>query len=104
MAEGDLTHDVQPVTEPVEVRSSDELGRLSATFNEMLGKMQTSIGSYNAMRMQLGALVRQVSDNAGTVSATSQQMATTSSDSAPSASAASSTRSPASPSRRTSWR
>jgi methyl-accepting chemotaxis protein len=80
VAEGDLTYDVQAVTKPVEVRASDELGRLSATFNQMLAKMQTSIGSYNDMREQLGALVRQVSQNAGTVSATSQQMATTSSE------------------------
>jgi methyl-accepting chemotaxis protein len=77
---GDLTQNVEAVTEPVTVRSSDELGRLSATFNETLAKMGRAIASYNEMRLQLGELVKQVSTNAGTVSATSQQMATTSAE------------------------
>jgi methyl-accepting chemotaxis protein len=78
VAEGDLTRSIEPVTEPLVVASRDELGRLSATFNEMLAKTQRSVASYNDMRDQLGSLVRQVSENAGTVTAASQQMATTS--------------------------
>src|SRR5262249_33263499 len=56
-AEGDLTIDVVPVTTPVEVRSHDELGQLSATFNGVLDKTQRSVGAYNAMRGQLAELI-----------------------------------------------
>ena len=78
VAEGDLTHAVAPVTTPVEVRSSDELGRLTETFNSMLAKTQGGLESYNAMREQLGMRIGEVSAGAGTVSAASEQMATTS--------------------------
>jgi methyl-accepting chemotaxis protein len=77
-ARGDLTYDVTPATEPVEVRSTDELGRLSETFNRMLDKTQRSVGAYNEMRAQLGQLVGEVSATAGTVAGASQQMASTS--------------------------
>ena len=77
-AEGDLTQAVVPVTTPVDVNATDELGRLSATFNEMLGKAQAAVGSYNSMRDNLGHTIGQVSNSAGTVSAASQQMAQTS--------------------------
>ena len=78
VASGDLTLEVAPVTTPVEVRSKDELGQLSVTFNEMLAKAQGGLGSYNAMRAELGALIGEVSAGAGTVSAASEQMASTS--------------------------
>ena len=78
IAEGDLTREVVPVTTPVEVRSKDEIGQLSDTFNEMLAKAQGGIASYNDMRGQLGALIGEVSAGAGSVSAASEQMATTS--------------------------
>jgi methyl-accepting chemotaxis protein len=78
IAEGDLTHHVEPVTTPVTVRSHDELGQLSETFNSMLEKAQGGIASYNAMREELGVLIGEVSAGAGTVSAASEQMATTS--------------------------
>jgi methyl-accepting chemotaxis protein len=77
-ADGDLTREVVSSTQPTEVRSNDELGRLSATFNDMLGNAQGSIESYNAMRTRLGDTIGRVSSSAGTVSAASQQMAATS--------------------------
>jgi methyl-accepting chemotaxis protein len=75
---GDLTVTVTPVTEPVQVRSTDEVGRLAETFNAMLAKTQRSIASYNEMRGQLGSLIGEVSASAGTVATASQQMASTS--------------------------
>ena len=78
VAAGDLTRDVQPVTEPLEIKSRDEIGHLSVTFNEMLGKAQGGIGSYNEMRAQVSSALNEVSANAGTVSSASQQMAATS--------------------------
>jgi methyl-accepting chemotaxis protein len=76
--EGDLTHEIAPVTQPVEVRSRDEAGRLSDTFNDMLANSQRSVTAYTEMREQLGALIGEVSASAGTVSSASQQMASTS--------------------------
>ena len=46
VAEGDLTYGVAPVTTPIEVNSTDEIGRLAATFNGMLDKARHSIESY----------------------------------------------------------
>ena len=48
--EGDLSVEVVPVTEPVDVAGTDELARLSSTFNGMLTKAQSTIEAYNAMR------------------------------------------------------
>jgi methyl-accepting chemotaxis protein len=48
--EGDLTVEVAPVTEPVEVKGKDELAELSATFNTLLERTQSSIQSYETMR------------------------------------------------------
>jgi methyl-accepting chemotaxis protein len=75
---GDLTRTVTPVTTPVEVKSRDELGQLSETFNDMLGKAQHSLEAYEGMREQLGALIGDVADNAESVASASQQMAATS--------------------------
>nr|MBA2644703.1 methyl-accepting chemotaxis protein [Solirubrobacterales bacterium] len=78
VAAGDLTRDVKPVTEPLVIKSRDEIGQLSETFNEMLGKAQGGIASYNEMRAQVSSALNEVSANAGTVSSASQQMAATS--------------------------
>jgi methyl-accepting chemotaxis protein len=75
---GDLTQEVTPVTTPVEVRSRDELGQLSGTFNDLLAKVQSSVASYNDMRGQLASLIGEVSAGASTVASASQQMASTS--------------------------
>jgi methyl-accepting chemotaxis protein len=78
VAGGDLTRPVPAVTEPVDVRSTDELGQLGRTFNEMLAKGHRSIEAYETMRSRLSALIGEVSASAGTVSSASQQMASTS--------------------------
>ena len=77
-AEGDFTREATPVTTPLEVRTSDELGQLSLTFNAMLSKAQRSLEAYGTMRGQLGSLISEVSSSAGTVSAASQQVASSS--------------------------
>ncbi|WP_028064969.1 methyl-accepting chemotaxis protein, partial [Solirubrobacter soli] len=78
VAQGDLTIPVVPVTQPIDVSSKDELGRLSATFNNMLGKAQHSINGYNTMRGELSSVLSEVAEGAGTVASASQQMASTS--------------------------
>ncbi|MDA0180682.1 methyl-accepting chemotaxis protein [Solirubrobacter phytolaccae] len=78
MSEGDLTFPIEPVTTPIEVTATDELGRLSTTFNTMLGKAQHSIAGYEAMRSSLGEVIAEVAAGAGTVASASQEMAATS--------------------------
>ena len=52
MESGDLTVDVQPVTNPLE--SPDKpIGSLGDTFNSMLGKAQGGLGLYNSVREDL---------------------------------------------------
>jgi methyl-accepting chemotaxis protein len=78
VAQGDLTYEVKPVTTPVEVNSTDELGQLSETFNGMLEKTQRSVGAYGEMQSNLSSLIGEVAGNATTVASASQQMASTS--------------------------
>ena len=78
VAAGDLTREVVPTTEPVTVTSSDELGRLSETFNGMLAKTQRSVAAYGQMQQNLSSLIGEVAGNATTVASASQQMASTS--------------------------
>jgi methyl-accepting chemotaxis protein len=76
--DGNLTHRAESVTTPVQVKSTDEIGQLSETFNGMLAKAQTSIGAYNEMRGNLGELIGEVAGSANSVASASQQMAATS--------------------------
>ena len=78
VAKGDLTFDVEPATTPVEVKSKDEIGRLSETFNELLSKTQRSVTSYTEMQVNLTDLIGSVNTSSGTLAAASQQMASTS--------------------------
>jgi methyl-accepting chemotaxis protein len=77
MAEGDLTHDVIPVTTPVNGAPGADLGTLADTFNAMLGKMQSSIVDYNRMRDELGASIGEVREMAGSIAAASEEMTAT---------------------------
>jgi methyl-accepting chemotaxis protein len=78
MAEGDLTNEVVPVTTPIENPGGDEIGRLAVTTNELLGKVQGSVASYNTMREQIGGIIGEISRTSVTLASASQQMATTS--------------------------
>ena len=78
IAENDLTYDVEPVTTPVENYGSDEIGRLSATFNQTLELTQASVASYNQMRQQLAETISSVLKGSTSVASASAQMASTS--------------------------
>jgi len=54
--DGDLGVAATPVTTPLVARAGDDLGALAQTFNAMLGRAQTAIEAYNAMRADLGAV------------------------------------------------
>jgi methyl-accepting chemotaxis protein len=78
MASGDLTKTVEPKTPQIENPAGDEVGHVARAFNEIQAKIVESIGGYNETRAQLGRLVGSVSTSAQSLSAASQQMATTS--------------------------
>ncbi|MBV8256455.1 MAG: methyl-accepting chemotaxis protein [Actinobacteria bacterium] len=80
VAGGDLTVEAESVTQPLEDVGSDEIGRLGGTFNAMLEQVRESVASYNEMRGQLAAMIGDIVNGSTTVSAASQQMATTSAE------------------------
>jgi methyl-accepting chemotaxis protein len=76
-ATGDLTVNVASTTEPIEHRSSDEIGRVADAVNTIRDRNEASTEAYNRMVDGLRDLITDVSTAAGTVSASSQQMAGT---------------------------
>jgi len=78
LAEGDLTVEAHPGTDPIARYGKDEVGAASATLNELIEKTHGSLAAYNKSRGQLGELVGRVSSSAQTLSAASTQLATTS--------------------------
>lgn len=77
LAAGDLTHEVIPVTTPVTAADGAELGSLGATFNVMLDRMQSSIVDYNRMRGELGGVIEEIREMAGSLAAASEEMSAT---------------------------
>ena len=78
MARGDLTKPVESTTPQIDDPAGDEVGDVARAFNEIQAKTVESIEGYNATRAQLGELVGKVSSSAQSLSAASQQMASTS--------------------------
>ena len=77
-AQGDLTVEVEPTTEPIENPAKDELGQIAVAVNGIRQSTADSIEAYGAMAGNLRELIGNVSDSAGSVSSASQQMASTS--------------------------
>ncbi len=73
-SKGDLTAEAVPVTTPVTAAPGAAIGELGDTFNGMLSQAQGSIESYNAMRGELAAMIRQIQSTAATVAGSSQNM------------------------------
>jgi methyl-accepting chemotaxis protein len=77
-AEGDLTHVAHAQTAPIERFSGDELGDAARAVENVRANTEASLDAYNSSRHELSALIAQVAGSAGTVSAASEQMASTS--------------------------
>jgi methyl-accepting chemotaxis protein len=75
---GDLTVEAHSVTEPIDSFGSDEIGRLSETFNRMLALVGEGVDSYNQMRSQLAEMISSVLKGSTSVASASAQMASTS--------------------------
>jgi methyl-accepting chemotaxis protein len=78
MAEGDLTHEVQLPTQPIERIASDELGEVAGAVNNIIDEMGSTVDSYNKTRESLVDLLGEVDRTASMLSSSSQQMASTS--------------------------
>jgi methyl-accepting chemotaxis protein len=78
MADGDLTHEVEAVTPLLGDTANDELGRVARSVDEIRNSTVASLEAYTDSRRALGDLIGKVTTTASTLSAASQQMATTS--------------------------
>jgi methyl-accepting chemotaxis protein len=78
IADGDLTIGVVPVTPELARTSNDEIGDVAEAVGEIRNSTVASVHAYNATREQLASVIGEISTNAQTVSAASQQMASTS--------------------------
>ena len=74
---GDLTATLTPTTRPVEDGSQDEVGRIGANFNEVLGITKTTIESYGRAQLSLRELVITLQANANQINHSGQGLAAT---------------------------
>jgi methyl-accepting chemotaxis protein len=74
MAGGDLTVKVYPVTRPIERMNNDEIGQTARVTNLMLGRLQSTIESYEQARTGVSEVVTQVQELARGVSDSSAQL------------------------------
>jgi methyl-accepting chemotaxis protein len=75
---GDLTVEAVAVTEPIADTREDEIGLAARTTNSLIEKTTGSLEDYNETRAALNAMVSEVSQTAGLLSASSTEMAATS--------------------------
>ena len=80
LAGGDLTREVVPTTTPITRISNDEIGDTAQAINALRDNFVASISAYNDTRMALSGMIGKVGDAASSLSASSQQMATTSNE------------------------
>jgi methyl-accepting chemotaxis protein len=74
-SKGDLTVAISPVTTPVEIKTTDEVGQMAESFNQTLVSIQSAMKSYNEARLALNDVMGKVSESANQVSSTSQTLA-----------------------------
>ena len=75
MAEGNLTSEIHPTTQPLDIAFRDEFGCMANTFNEMLSRIQATVGIYGQAQASLRALIGEVKASAERVGGTSDSLA-----------------------------
>jgi methyl-accepting chemotaxis protein len=78
LAEGNLTVELSPVTEPIEQISGDELGKIAIAVNGIRTSTIASLEAYNGATAGLRSLVSSVAESSSRLHSASQQMASTS--------------------------
>ncbi len=76
LARGDLTQELVVAVQPVPVRAADELGQLTRSFNEVVGRLHEVGAAFTRMTGNLHGLVADVADNARRVQAAAGQLDT----------------------------
>ncbi|TVR66780.1 MAG: HAMP domain-containing protein [Gemmatimonadales bacterium] len=79
LSRGDLTQDVIPKTQPLQILGKDELGQLAGTVNGMITQVKQAITSYDTCRVQIQAMV---DDSAGLAEAAVEGRLSTRADAA----------------------
>ena len=74
---GDLTAEIVADTEPLDIHSRDEFGRMARTFNAMLAQVKSTVESFRKSQATLSALVRQLQQSATHVGSASSTLAGT---------------------------
>lgn len=77
MAAGDLTVTAEPVTTPIAAQAGAQLGDLAEVFNDMLAKAQGGLRAYDASRLAIAEMVRDLGDTAEHLTQATHEMATT---------------------------
>ncbi len=77
MAQGDLVHQMKTGTTEVPYESQDEIGKVAASFNELLSNMKATIGTFEEARENLRGLIGDVSKTAQNVAQSSEILSTT---------------------------
>jgi methyl-accepting chemotaxis protein len=78
LAEGDLTLELEPSTDPIERVGRDELGQITAAVNGIRERLLASVDAYNKTRVGLQGMIGSVAETATTVVSSSDEMAFTS--------------------------
>ncbi|AMW06108.1 methyl-accepting chemotaxis protein [Gemmatimonas phototrophica] len=60
LAQGDASQRAEPVTQPITLRSRDELGQLAVTVNAMIANMHIAMHAYNETRRKVRTLADEV--------------------------------------------
>jgi methyl-accepting chemotaxis protein len=74
LSRNDLTVEAHATTKPIETYGSDEIGATAAATNDMLARIQATIGSYEMARKSLAATVAEVKVAAESVARTSDEV------------------------------
>jgi methyl-accepting chemotaxis protein len=78
IADGMLTRELAPTTEPIARGSRDEIGELEEAVEAIRADTAASIDRYNAMREQTASMLRDISAGSEVVAAASKRVALTS--------------------------
>ncbi len=75
MAKGNLTVNVVPQTQPIEIKRHDELGEVSEAFNKMLEDIQEVLVGYNDSRKKISGAINKITKMAHTLNDSSDILA-----------------------------
>lgn len=74
-SEGDLTGEIKIMSTPLEVRSTDEFGKMFGACNLIREKIHDSVDAFNVSQENLHHAVHQIRESADSVTATSSELA-----------------------------